>query len=276
MAEADDHIRHSPLGDVQAPHSSKQPEVLGMEHGISARTVRARHLSRETIYGGFAGLVMGTLAGEGCFWLSGEAERLASGALIGAGIGSLVGALMGIAHRMIRGPFVRPSIATITGILSGLSPSLIAAIFIQNGNGLLVGGDLVEPLVCGPFLGLFIGALFDRAFDASHGQSWSKALAITTITVAVCGSLGGFMVLKPFGPNPNDLAKTAKSMILSKWREDPKMRNTTIESVTLARKIGAHYTGFFDATIDGWPQRFRLSVSTYGETIGVTWEPADE
>jgi hypothetical protein len=276
MPEADDQIRPAQPTNMKPLRSAEQSEVVGLDHGILSRTVKARHLSWEMLFGGFSGLVMGAVAGEACYWLSGQDDRLVCGALIGAGLGSMLGVSVGIAQRMIRGPFVRPDIGTIIGIITGVSPGLITALLMDNGHGLLSGGALLETLVGGPIVGLFIGAVFDRAFDACRRQAWCRGLVIATICLAVCGSLGWFMVCKPFGPDPNDLAKTAKSMILSEWQQNPRMRKSTIETVALARRTGIHYVGFFDATIDGRPQRFSLGVTVSGQTIGVTWEPVDE
>jgi hypothetical protein len=72
------------------------------------------------------------------------------------------------------------------------------------------------------------------------------------------------------------IARKAEFLILGKWRQDPTIHNASIETFTLARKAGTRYTGFIEAIIDGLPQRFSVSVILVGNTLNVTWEPADE
>jgi hypothetical protein len=219
---------------------------------------------------------MGALAGEACCWLSGQDERLAGGALIGAGLGSIVGTVVAIAERMIRGTFVRPDIATVIGILIGLSPALITAVLMDNGYGLLSGGLLVEALIGGPIVGLLIGGVFDRAWEARHGQAWSSGLGAAIVGLTLGAGAAWFMASRPLGPDPNELATTAKSHMLRKLKEHPEVHDARIEKLTLVRQIGTRYTGFADATINGQPQRFSLTVIMAGRTIGLTWEPTDE
>jgi hypothetical protein len=89
------------------------------------------------------------------------------------------------------------------------------------------------------------------------------------------------MACRPLGPDPNELAKAAESAMLRKLRKDPNIQDARIETFTLVRKTGRRYTGLVDATINGQPQRFRitvtvLNVTVNGTTVDVTWEPIDE
>src|SRR5262245_58717163 len=108
---------------IQATPAS--PSSQTQSSSLSPAGVRTRRAG--TVFGAFAGLLLGALLIGICGWLAGF---LWPGVLIGAIIGPVGGAVIGYVERTRRGDLVRPDIATIIGLAYGLLPSLLIVLGI--------------------------------------------------------------------------------------------------------------------------------------------------
>jgi hypothetical protein len=228
------------------------------------------------LFGAFAGLLLGAVAAGACCWVVDENEFLWHGALVGAVIGPVGAAAIGVRERKARGDFVRPDIATITGVIYGLFPALLILFGGSGGiRGRFSGVLLLGAGCAGPMAGLLIGALLDRAYEASRGKLWRPALGFGLVSFAACIGILVLMARAAAGPDPDELAAAARSIILWEWRKDPDLQDAKIRKITLAHDHGKVYSGSFDAKIDGQVARFKLTVFVQGGDIEVRWLPMD-
>lgn len=236
-----------------------------------------RILSPGMLFGGFVGLLMGALVGGACCWLALVTEFLWQGALIGAMIGSLGGAIIGVKERKARGDFGRPDIATIICVVYGLVPAiLILLLGIGLVRGSFSGYLFLGAISGGPMVGLLLGAILDRAYEASLQKSWGAALGFGVAGVTAYSGIAFVIVTAPAGPDTKVLAAEARSLILREWQKKPELRGATIQNVTLVHKGGKLYTGFVDATIGGQAERLSVEVIVEGGTLELTLKPMNE
>src|SRR5262245_52620191 len=171
-------------------------------------------------------------------------------------MGAFGGAFIGALERQIRGDLVRPDVATLVCAIFGLVPALL--VFLQ-GMGAVAGRlalCLSMGLVCmGPLIGLLVGAIFDRAFDARLRKSWGAALVFAVVRTAAClGLVWGFDALS-YGPDPEEIPRRTRASIVTHWRKDPGMQDAKIDKLTLHRTGRTTYAGFVEATVAGFPER---------------------
>lgn len=186
--------------------------------------------------------------------------------------GPIVGTLIGFTERKKRGDFVKPDIATIIGIVFGLLPALI--FFFQGVSG--VRGSfslysLVGAVFAGPMIGLVAGGILDRAFEEWQKRSWGVALAFAVMGVAVCIGLVCLFDALAYGPDPKEVARNTRKLLISEWNTSPNTPDAVIHNLTLVRKDRISYTGFADVSFSGHPQRFLLKVAVEGEMLEVSW-----
>jgi hypothetical protein len=262
-------IQPLPSGDAPSMPSAALTDLPGHD-ALARRKKGLGHVASGMVFGALVSLLMGPLVGEACCWLGGRDDLLWKGILIGVGIGPFGGAIIGLIERKRRGDLVRPDVATMIGVFFGWLPGLLSMPL-----GFTCG--LLEIMVIGPILGFLIGAILDRGYEAQGKNSWGAALGFVVTGMAACVGIGLFMIAMPLGPDPAELARKAKSHILEQWRKDPQMHDATIQTVTLVRHTGQHYSGSFEATIGGRPARFALKVKVLdGGLATLEWEPADE
>lgn len=223
------------------------------------------------VFGSVVGMLIGVPVGAAVCWLLALHEFRWQGALIGAVLGPLGGALIGW-----RGRQTGTNIATIICAVYGLLPGLL----LLGAAGIVKGSFSVYALVglisIGPMVGLMIGAMFDRAYDEGHKNAWSKALGFGITGMAVCLGLAYFIAMLVPGLDPEKLAPQVKSSILKDWRKNPGLRGATIQKIALATEDGKLYKGFVEATIHDRAERFRLEVVVTGDFFNYTLEPLNE
>jgi hypothetical protein len=238
-----------------------------------------RTLAAGTAFGAFVGLPMGAAVGAACCWLTGLFDFLWHGVLIGALAGPFAGALIGFTERKTRGDLVRPDVATIACVVFGLLPALLVGL---QGLGFVTGGFsaylLAGAVFAGPMGGLVVGGLLDRALEATLKKSWGAALALAGAGVAGCIAVVCLIDSLAYGPDPQEVGREARALIVSEWRKNPAWRDATIRHVTLVREGRRTYTGFADVTVAGQPGRLMLEALVEGRVLEVKWtaEPLTE
>jgi MFS family permease len=213
------------------------------------------------LFGAFAGLIAGSTAGAASCGLAGLSGSFWQIVLVGAVAGPLGGALIGIKERRARGNLVRPDIATIICVIYGLVPALL---LVLGGIGLVKGkftGYLFLGVVsAGPMLGLLVGGILDRAYEATFKKSWGTALGSSCAALAVCTAMVLIFARATSPPDPEEVVPKVKRLILREWKKKPELRGATIQEITLVHNGGKEYTGFIMATIRGQAERFSLKV----------------
>jgi hypothetical protein len=239
---------------------------------------KPRGLYPGLFFGALVGLLAGAVVGGAWCWLAGLIDSLWQGVLLGALIGPLGGALIGLKERRTRGALVRPDVATIICPVYGLVPVLLLAL---RGLGVVQGKVsaylFLGAVSAGPVLGLLLGALLDRAYEAFLRKSWSGALGFGGAAVAGCAALLYMLVVVTARPDPETVALQARDLILRQWKKDPELRSVKIQNITLIHKGGPMYAGFLDATIGGVAERLRLEVRSEADgSIEVQLKPMKE
>jgi len=225
------------------------------------REKRLRKLPLGSVFGAFAGFLLGALAGAACCWKLGLTDSPRLWPLVGAVIGCFGGIVIGVKERKARGEFARPDIATIIGLVYGLCPALLT---LLGGLGLVRGRfsalALLGMAFTGPVIGLLIGAMLDRAYEAIRNKSWGTAAG--TSIAGIAAFLGVFYLIEVMntGPDTSGITREVKLLILEEWSQKPAMRGATIEKITLTTDDEFKYTGFVDATIDQQPEHLSLLV----------------
>lgn len=264
-----------------------EPPVLsgGLAESLSVQDVIQRHEQRQrtvtagTLFGALVGLLMGAVAGAACCWLTGQLRFFYQAVLIGTLAGTIVGALIGLKERKTRGQLVRPDIATFICVVYALLPALL---FILQGisgvRGRFSGYLLVGAVFAGPMIGLLIGGILDRAFEEFQKKSWGVALPFAVLGIALCIGLVCLFDALAYGPDPKEVGRNVRTLLLSEWNKTPHVRDAEIDNVTLIRKDRTQYSGFADVTIAGRTERLLLEVVVEGEMLEVSWtnEPVGE
>lgn len=256
--------------ECSADHSLvKDPLGRGEKH--------QRSLLAGVVFGALVGLPLGAVASAACCLLMELFDLLWHGVLIGSLTGPFGGAILAFTERKIRGDLIRPDIATFIGIVYGLLPALLT---LLGGMG-MVSGNLSGRFFIGsififPMIGMLIGGILDRAFETMLKKSWSTAMALGLSGLAVCGGLLYGIDAAAYGPEPKDVIREARAIILTRWENQLKLRNATINTVTLVRKGRRMYTGFVDATIDDRSERLDLEVVVENGMISLRLTPINE
>jgi hypothetical protein len=129
------------------------------------------------LFGGFVGLLMGSLVAAACCWISGLMDFVRGWVLAGALVGSMSGFFIGIHERKRHGDLPKTNLATIICMVFGLLPALLIAL---GGIGLVRGK--FSGLLClgavsaGPMAGLLIGGLLDRIYEGFLQRRWKRTL----------------------------------------------------------------------------------------------------
>jgi hypothetical protein len=258
-----EHRIREPVKDVSpALPPSETADLSGAGEATSLPALQTRNPAAGVLFGGFVGIVMGALVGAACCWLVQKHDYLWHGALVGALIGSFGGAVIGTKERKARGEFVRSDLATIIGIVYGLLPALQTLLM---GFGMVRGSFtaylLLGILCIGPTVGLVIGALLDRAYEAGQQGAWRGAIGSIVVAVAACIGVGVLMERTNRPIDPKDLAENIKALIRSNWSDKRSLRGATIQNITLVNDGGGMYSGIAEATID--KQAVKMSLSVY-------------
>jgi hypothetical protein len=228
-------------------------------------------LASTAVFAAIVGLALGAVIGAACCWLLGEFDLLWQGVLVGVIVGPVAGVLLGIAERKVRGIFVRPDPAGVIGVTLGLVPAVLVGLRGMGGvTGRLSGYVLCGEILAGPMAGLFIGGIFDRAFEAALKKSWGAALPFAT-GVAICVGLVFLIDSAAYGPAPEEVAREAEALIALEWESNPLAPDARIHSVTVVRKGRSSYTGFADVTIAGQRGRRPLEAEVKGGLLSVRW-----
>lgn len=225
------------------------------------------------LFGAFVGLLTGpAVAGVTC-WLTDWYEGLTLAVCVGAAIGPLGGAAVGLREPKGRGIVVRPDIATMICAGYGVLPALLmfAASIGTLGAGFSVLAGV--GLACiGPMLGMLIGAVFDRAYEAMLQKAWIAGLLRCAVGAAVCAAITAGAFIAPYGPDPEDLARDARQAVREQWHQQG-IVTVLIRSLTVERVRGRQYTGVVDAVLDGQRARFRLAITVDGPEYTWTLDP---
>jgi MFS family permease len=277
--------------DVEHPIQS-QPDIGepparadGLAESLSVQDVMQRHEQRQrtvpagTLFGALVGLFMGAVVGAACCWLTGRFPFFYQAVLIGALGGPIVGALIGLKERKTRGGLARPDIATFICVVYALLPSLLLVLQGVSGvRGRFSGYLLVGAVFAGPMIGLLVGGILDRAFEEYQKKSWGVALPFAVIGVAICIGLVCLFDAIAYGPDPKEVGRNVRTLLLSEWNKTPHVRDAGIDNVTLVRKDRTQYSGFADVTFAGRTERLLLEVVVEGEMLEVSWtnEPVGE
>src|SRR5262245_62104530 len=233
------------------------------------------HWAAGSLFGAIVGLAMGAVAGAACCWLSGAFELFWDGVLIGGVLGSLVGAIIGRRERT-RGRLVRPDSATRICVLFGAIPSLLICLQCAG----LAGGAFSVGLFLGlvwaaPMLGLLVGGVLDRSFEACLNRSWRRALVLGLAGLAACLGLIWTLDALACGPDPEDVARKARAIIITKWRNGPDGEDAKIHEITLKRTGRLTYAGTAEATRAGLRERLRVEAWLDNELVWVRRTPLD-
>lgn len=116
--------------------------------------------------GGLMGLVTEAAVGDFCCWYVGEPDVAWLGAVIGGGVGLVIGVFAGLRHGLVRRDGVDSTLGNMVCTLCSVPPALLV---LCGGAGLVQGkfsGMLVAGAVCAfPMAAMLLGALFDRIYE---------------------------------------------------------------------------------------------------------------
>ena len=98
-------------------------------------------------------------------------------------------------------------------------------------------------------------------------KGWMRPLlgAVLALALYFAACVALFYATLPRLPESRDpavLAAWIEPRILNKWHENPKLRGAVIQKVVFDRKDGDTYTGIVEATFDGTPWRFAVTLDT--------------
>jgi hypothetical protein len=207
-----------------------------------------------------------------------QQRSLFAGVVFGALVGLPLGAVAGAACcLLIRGDLIRPDIATLIGIVYGLLPALL---ILLGGMGIVRGKSsgylLIGSVFVCPMIGLLIGGILDRAFEAALTKSRSAALLFGIMGVAACGGLVYGIDTAAYGPEPKEVVREARAIILTEWENKPELQKATIQKMTLVRTGRRTYTGFVEATIDGQLEQLAIEIVVEERTLSLRLTPANK
>ncbi|MBM4069277.1 MAG: hypothetical protein FJ271_10075 [Planctomycetes bacterium] len=225
---------------------------------------RSKTLPAALIVGVLAGIPVGSVVGTGCCWLIEYLDHIWVGALLGAVGGALAGGLIAFAERQVRGELVRPDTATMVAVVLNLIPALLILLFNLAWSGKM-SYWLATMVFAGPLLGLLIGGMLDRSYEAFQRGALGGSFVFAFIGLAGCGGLLFAIDQAAYGPSPNQVARETRDLLASEWRDDKEMNRATLDQVTLTRKGRNTYEGFADVSFDVFRERLALEVTVkYG------------
>src|SRR5262249_5684113 len=162
-------------------------------------------------------------------------------------------------ERSLRGVLVRPDVATCVAVVFGLVVAVGVFVVVGPVFGALSARAFVIALFIGPVVGLIVGGVLDRAFEAGGRRPWAGRVWFGGFGLAVC--VGGVaLILTKSDPPPETVAEKAREVIVVVWEVNPDMEGARIRKITLGPPTHRTYVGIIDATIDGRPVRFDLTV----------------
>jgi hypothetical protein len=123
--------------------------------------------------------------------------------------------------------------------------------------------------------GLLIGAFWDRAYEAGQRKSWATALVFGLAGLGAWFGVALFVHRTIQGPDPDDLARDVRTLLVREWRKRPAMEGAKIQSVSLVRTRNMEYSGLVDAMKEGQRIRFHITVKVEGQDFFVDWIPVD-
>ncbi|MFO0966295.1 MAG: hypothetical protein U0793_12025 [Gemmataceae bacterium] len=267
----DDRIQAKPTSVKAAANESLPLERASDAHADGNEVAASgERSSGNMLFGALVGLLAGPGVGAACCWLCGAVDYLWIGVIVGAAVGVFAGALIAMAERRIRGALARPDIATIICAIFGLAPALV---LIPNAllsvHGRFSGFMFFGIIAAGPMSGLLVGAMLDRAHEAFLARTWWPALRYGGFGVAGCvGVLVAFLTI-PWAPEPAEIERQARALLLSEWRARPGLKGVKIQKIALERKGARAYTGFVEAAVGGQMERFVLDVFYEGDGISL-------
>src|SRR5262249_37099525 len=235
-------------------------ELAGTPAGERGDVGQPRHWAAGSLFGALAGLAMGAVVGPACCWLTGAFELFWNGVLIGGILGALVGAVIGPRERT-RSRLVRPDTATLICGLFGVIPALLICLQCAG----VAGGRFTILLFIGvvftaPMLGLLVGGVLDRSFEACLNKSWGRAFVFAIAGLAACLGLIWALDALAYGPEPEEIARRARAGMITEWRKSPDGEDAKIHELTLERTGRLTYAGVAVATYAGQRKRFRVEA----------------
>lgn len=272
-SECEDHIQRKTRSRLSPRPSEELADLARGEIPVAPGPLPQQSLVAGMIFGGFAGLLMCAVAGAACTWLLGQFDYYWHGFFFGAAVGPCAGVLAGFVERSTRGDLVRPDIATILGGLFGVLPGLI--LLLQGFGvveGVFSGGLLLGAVSGGPMAGFLIGGILDRAFESFLNRSVRRATTLALTAIALCAGIVVLMDGAAYGPDPKEVARQARALIISTWRKDPDTKDATIQALTLTRDGRRRYNGFAEAKIAGQLERLALEALVEGGELAIRWK----
>jgi hypothetical protein len=214
----------------------------------------------DVLFGVLVGLSVSVPVGLATAVLGGFYEARWWGALLGAGLGSLAGGLVGAWRRKRCIDLARWDIATILCIPFGMAPAFF--LFFASG---VTGGRyyrelLIETALIGFIGGLAVGAIFDRGREASFAGARVRALVCWAVALAGCLGLALVAPQLPYGPAPAHMFKELRHGLYGEWADDPIWKKADIEDLKLARSPGERYTGTMRVQVAGERLQYRVEV----------------
>lgn len=228
------------------------------------------------VFGAVVGMLSGAPVAAGYCWLLGVPEYRWQGAIWGAALGPVGGALIGWRGRQSTSDPPTTNIATLICTIYGLLPALVLIFAAGLAASLFSVLILVGLFFVAPMFGFLLGALFDRAYEEAHKRFQGKALAFASAGALICLGVTYACVTTMPGPHPEELAKKVQPLILREWRKHDELRGATIQSILLTTENGREFSGLVEATIGGQPERLRVQVSVYSNVVSWKLEPLDE
>jgi hypothetical protein len=170
------------------------------------------------------------------------------------------GMVIGTLERWYRGYLARPDTATYVCVAYGCA----AAFLVVPGGGLVTGRLsamlFLGMIFAGPAVGLLIGAMLDRSYEASFkkhtGESLRYGFAATAVTAGILYGLA--LATRP--ADPKVVAEAVRAVIQWQWSGKPELRGARVRDVSLSYEGDGAYEGFAYAIIGGETVRLRLKV----------------